>query len=203
MAHPATEADVPRLAAVLGRAFADDPLNRHLVPDDRRRVTRLPGGFAEQLRHVFLPNGAVLTTADRAGAALWLGPDAQRLSFGEQLRLLPGMVRLFGLRGMPGAMRALAELDGRAPREPHWHLSLLGVAPERQGTGIGSALLRPVLERCDREVRAAYLETSKPENLGFYGRHGFAVREQVDLSGGLRIWTMLRAPRPSRSRAAA
>src|SRR3954453_20200401 len=86
IAHPATEADVPRLAAVLGRAFADDPLNRHLVPDDERRAKRLPGGFAEQLRHAFLPNGAVLTTRDRAGAALWLGPGAQRLSLAEQLR---------------------------------------------------------------------------------------------------------------------
>jgi GNAT superfamily N-acetyltransferase len=205
MAHPATEADVPRLAAVLGRAFADDPLNRHLVPDDRRRAKRLPGGFAQQMRHVFLPNGAVLTTPDRAGAALWLGPEAQRLSFADQLRLLPGMARLFGLRGMPAAMRALGELDLRAPREPHWHLSLLGVDPARQGTGIGSALLRPMLDRCDREVRAAYLETSKQANLGFYARHGFAVREQVDLPGGLRMWTMLRAPRvrPSRSRAGA
>jgi GNAT superfamily N-acetyltransferase len=199
IAHPATEADVPRLAAVLGRAFADDPLNRHLVPNDQRRAKRLPGGMAQQLRHVFLPNGAVLTTPDRAGAALWLGPDAQRLSLGDQLRLLPGMARLFGLRGMPGAMRALAELDGRAPREPHWHLSLLGVAPERQGTGIGSALLRPVLERCDREVRAAYLETSRAANLRFYERHGFVVRERVDLRGGLRVWTMLRAPRPARA----
>jgi GNAT superfamily N-acetyltransferase len=194
IAHPATEADVPRLAAVLGRAFADDPLNKHLVPDDHRRASRLPDGFAEQLRHVFLPNGAVLTTPDRAGAALWLGPDARRLSLLEQLRMLPGMARLFGLRGMPGAMRAMAELDSRAPREPHWHLSLLGVEPERQGTGIGSALLRPVLDRCDRGRRSAYLETSKEANLRFYERHGFAVRERVDLRDGVRVWTMLRAP---------
>src|SRR5436305_13784425 len=150
MAHQATEADVPRLAAVLGRAFADDPLNKHLVPDDQRRAKRLPGGFAEQMRHVFLPSGAVLTTPDRAGAALWLGPEAQRLPLRAQLRLMPGMARLFGMRGIPGAMRTMAELDSRAPREPHWHLSLLGVEPDRQGAGIGSALLQPVLERCDR-----------------------------------------------------
>jgi ribosomal protein S18 acetylase RimI-like enzyme len=194
IAHPAGEADVGPLAEVLGRAFADDPLNRHLVPDDRRRAGRLRGGFAEQLRHVFLPNGAVLTTPDRAGAALWLGPGAQRLPLSRQVRMLPGMVRLFGARGMPAAMRALAELDARAPREAHWHLSLLGVAPERQGAGIGSALLRPILERCDREVRAAYLETANRGNLRFYERHGFAVRERVDLRGGVRVWTMLRPP---------
>jgi ribosomal protein S18 acetylase RimI-like enzyme len=190
----ATADDVPRLAEVLGRAFADDPLNRHLVPDDARRAKMLPGGFARQLRHVFLPKGAVLTTPDRAGAALWLGPEAQRLSLGEQLRLVPGMVRLFGLRGLPPATRALAELDRHAPREPYWHLSVLGVTPERQGAGVGSALMAPVLARCDRELRAAYLETANVANVAFYERHGFVVRERLDLRDGLRVWTMLRPP---------
>src|SRR5205085_8049760 len=63
-------------------------LNRHLVPDDGRRRKQLPSGFAAQLRHVFLPRGVVLTTRERDGAALWLGPGGQTLSFGEQLRLL-------------------------------------------------------------------------------------------------------------------
>jgi ribosomal protein S18 acetylase RimI-like enzyme len=191
----ATVDDVPRLAALLGQALADDPLNRHLVPDDARRARVLPEGFSDQLRRVFLPHGSVLTTADRAGAALWLGPAAQSLSLREQLRMLPGMVRMFGLRGVPAAMRALGELDRRAPREPHWHLSVLGVAPDRRGSGIGSALLRPVLERCDRGARPAYLETANPANLALYARHGFAVRDEVTLGAGVRVWTMLRAPR--------
>src|SRR3954449_11334308 len=96
----ATGDDVAHLAELLGRAFRDDPLNRHLVPDDASRAKELPGGFADQLRHVFLPKGTVLTTPDRAGAALWLGPGARRLTLTEQLRLLPGMVRLFGARGL-------------------------------------------------------------------------------------------------------
>src|SRR3954451_18022783 len=70
----ATADDVPRLAALLGQGLADDPLNRHLVPDAARRARVLPAGFSEQLRRVFLPHGSVLTTADRAGAALWLPP---------------------------------------------------------------------------------------------------------------------------------
>ena len=197
----ATEEDVPRLAALLGQALADDPLNRHLVPDDARRARVLPAGFAEQLRRVFLPHGSVLTTADRAGAALWLSPSAQPLSLREQLRMLPGMVRMFGLRGVSAAMRAMGELDRRAPHEPCWHLSVLGVAPERRRAGVGSALVRPVLERCDRDARPAYLETANPANLALYARHGFTVRDEVALGGGVRVWTMLRAPTSSRARA--
>src|SRR3954451_21257179 len=180
--------DVPRLAALLGQALADDPLNRHLVPDDARRARVLPDGFSDQLRRVFLPHGSVLTTADRAGAALGPGPAAQSLSLREQLRMLPGMVRLFGLRGVPAAMRALGELDRHAPREPHWHLSVLGVAPERRGGGTG-ALRRRVLARCDRGARPAYLETANPANLALYARHGFAVRDEVALGARVRVWT--------------
>jgi ribosomal protein S18 acetylase RimI-like enzyme len=190
----ATAADVPRLADLLGRAFADDPLNRHLIPDDERRAKMLPGGFADQMRHVFLPDGMVLTTRDRAGAALWLGPGAQRLSPAQQLRLMPGMVRLVGLRRLGAAMRSLAELDRRVPAEPHWHLSVLGVEASRRGRGIGSALLAPVLERCDRDLVPAYLETARAANLRLYERHGFTVREAVELRDGLRLWTMLRLP---------
>jgi len=193
--RPAGEGDVPRLADVLARALAQDPFNRHIVPDDARRARRLRDGFAEQLRRVFLPKGTVLTTPDRAGAALWLGPGAQRMMLGEQVRMLPGMVRLVGVRHLGAVMRTVAELDGRVLREPHWHLSLLGVSPERQRSGIGSALLRPILERCDREVTPAYLETANPANLRLYERHGFAVRERLDLRDGLRVWTMLRIPR--------
>jgi len=192
--RPASEGDVERLAEVLARALRHDPFNCHLVPDEARRARRLSEGFAEQLRRVFLPRGTVLTTPDRAGAALWLGPGAQRLSLGEQLRLVPGMARLAGVRHLGAVMRTIAELDRRVPREPHWHLSLLGVSPERQGSGIGSALLRPILERCDREVTPAYLETANPANLRLYERHGFAVRERLDLRDGPRVWTMLRIP---------
>ena len=34
----------------------------------------------------------------------------------------------------------------------------MDVRPERQGEGIGSALLRAVLDRCDLEGAAVYLE---------------------------------------------
>lgn len=37
------------------------------------------------------------------------------------------------------------------PREPHWYLFGIGVGPARPGTGVGSALLRSRLDRCDHD----------------------------------------------------
>ena len=82
---------------------------------------------------------------------------------------------------------------------PHWHwyLVLLGVDPPRQGGGIGSALLAPVLARADEGKLPVYLETANPGNLAFYQKRGFTVRAQAQLSdGGAYLWYMVRGSKP-------
>ena len=75
--------------------------------------------------------------------------------------------------------------------------SVVGVEPDRQRAGIGSALLAPIVERCDRDFVPAYLESSREDNLAFYHRLGFEVTGRIDLpGGGPPIWPMWRAPRP-------
>ncbi len=67
--------------------------------------------------------------------------------------------------------------------------------PDDQGRGIGSALLRPVLTRCDREGVPAYLEASSERNRALYARHGFEVVERIELpGGGPPMWRMWREP---------
>ena len=66
---------------------------------------------------------------------------------------------------------------------------------EQQGKGVGTALLRPVLEHCDAEGIPCYLESSKERNVPFYRRHGFEVVEEVSLpDDGPMLWTMWREP---------
>ena len=58
---------------------------------------------------------------------------------------------------------------------------MLGTDPIHQGKGIGSALLAPVLDRCDRDGIGAYLESSKQSNIAFYRRHRFEVTGEIVL----------------------
>jgi GNAT superfamily N-acetyltransferase len=80
------------------------------------------------------------------------------------------------------------------------YLQGLGTDPPRQGEGLGSAVLQPVLARCDRDGLPAYLETTKERNVGFYESHGFAVvaRTRLPLDGPP-MWFMWREPAESRT----
>ena len=188
-------ADANTLAAMLGRAFDDDPVSTYIFPADSRRRRGLPRFFGLQLRKVFLPGGHVYTDADRATAALWQAPDGPKVSAVSQLVNLAPLVPVIGTR-LPAALRLLSAIESRHPRRPHWYLGVLGTDPDHQGKGKGSAVLEPVLRRCDTSGEAAYLESSKEGNVPFYERHGFKVTEELTVPGGPTLWLMWRDPRP-------
>ena len=96
-------------------------------------------------------------------------------------------------------IRGFDALKSNHPVEPHYYLYLLGVRPDRQSHGLGSALLRTMLERCDREQMPAYLEASSPRNIPLYLRHGFRVIREFQFGpGGPLLAAMWREPQQSR-----
>ena len=188
MVRTATPEDAEPIAAALARAFDDDPVARFGLPSDRRRPAQLRRFYVQRLR-TLLPEELVFCDEQRRGAALWAPPDKWRTPLGELLRtrIVTRRLPLFLLGGM--------RVEHRHPREPHYYLAVLGVDPAAQGSGIGSRLLQPMLERCDTEGVPAYLESSKERNIDFYARHGFRVTGEVRLHRGPRLWLMWRDPR--------
>ncbi len=102
--RPPSKSDVKRLAAVLGRAFHDDPVMAWILADDTRRAKGLPRLFAAITRHHFLSGGGAevaVRDGEIGAAALWDGPGRWKQTPSEELRMLPTMVLAFG-----SAMRA-------------------------------------------------------------------------------------------------
>jgi GNAT superfamily N-acetyltransferase len=187
--------DVAGLAAALARAFYEDPVFRWLIPDDSNRLRRSERGFSLYLRKVYLQHDECYTTKDVVGGALWMPPETWHLGPLAQMRLLPGMASAMGGR-LPQLMRAITTIESNHPKEAHWYLPFVGVEPERQGRGIGTQLLQPILERCDRDRMPAYLEATTPRNRACYERQGFEITEEFAFpKGGPPAWRMWREPR--------
>jgi ribosomal protein S18 acetylase RimI-like enzyme len=188
----ATSADVARIAAVQAQAFHDDPVFIWWIPDDDRRRATLPA-FFELYLESFLVHDEVYVNADVTGTVVW-GPPANPLgiddeeAFGRRLEQIVAEVDM-------GRVYELATLfEEHHPREPHYYLQWAAVEPERQGQGIGSALLTPVLRRCDRDGMSAYTEATSLHNRRLYERHGFTFLNEIAPASGPPLYRMWRKP---------
>ncbi len=187
-------------AALLGRAFADDPLMKFLVaerssvPDGARR-------FFEASLKLGLRQGEVHVLADMEGAAVWLRPDHTKVGLSAMLG--SGMLAAtlgMGVKSLgrfASIYRYVEPLEELTVPGPHWLLMLLGIDPPHQGKGLGGRLLAPVLERADADGVACYLDSGNERNLAFYHRHGFEVAREVQIPKGPKVWAMVREPIPA------
>jgi len=193
----ATPADAAAVADAIGDAFRDDPVMSWLIPDEGRRHARVPEYFQAVTDHVYLHHREVYLTEDGLGAALWLPPGATASSppLLVGLRLAWKLFRVAGFGGLRRANTLLSVMSANHPKGPHYYLHALGVRHGQQGRGIGSALIRHVTDRCDREGALAYLENSNERNTPLYERNGFRTVGQWQApGGGPTIWFMTRQP---------
>jgi GNAT superfamily N-acetyltransferase len=190
----AQPADVPPMVEALARAFYEDPVFNWLFPDDARRLAQSRKYFHGRAR-LLMQQEETYTIDGAAAGAMWARPGEWRDPPLSALRQIVALMPALGRR-MPRALGGLREIEEKHPRAPHWYLAVLGTDPPRQGEGIGSALLAPVLADCDRLEVPAYLETGTERNVAFYTRHGFRVTSEIRLPDGPPMWLMWRDPRP-------
>jgi len=190
----ASRADVPALARMLARAFLDDPVASWAWRPDRLRPKALER-FQRQRLLQLLADDAVWTTAELDCAALWAAPGRWKTTLIQDAVFLPCFAHPRLALRAPLVVAGWLDLERRHPtKPPHYYLAVLGTDPARQGRGLGSAALAPVLEQCDRDGVGAFLESSKERNVDFYARHGFRVTEEIRLLRGPKMWHMWREP---------
>ncbi|MGW1538090.1 GNAT family N-acetyltransferase [Streptomyces aureus] len=196
----AGETDRELVVRLLDEAFQDDPVSNWVFPTPAHRRAKHPALMAA-FTDVVLAEGRIDLAEDGSACALWLSVPAGAQHDGAdegdaedgpaELRAAvdPDNERVEQI----GRLTAGVHPEGRA----HAYLWMIGVAPERQGQGLGRALIESVLDRCDREGLAAYLEASNARSRALYERLGFEPEgSPLDLPGGPRMWPMWREPRP-------
>jgi ribosomal protein S18 acetylase RimI-like enzyme len=182
--------DLEMILDLLGDAFADDPVMQWVTP--KSSYPR----YAFELTVPFcLGQGHTYVAADGSGAASWLPPGVELAS-----PITPGAiwrgVREYGLGSLPRALATLIQTQRRHPKQDYYYLFTIGALRAERGRGVGSALMREGLERCDADHMPAYLESSNVKNLPFYRKHGFEVIDELALAmNGPTLWLMWRPAR--------
>jgi ribosomal protein S18 acetylase RimI-like enzyme len=212
----AASGDVPGLAAMLARAFIDDPVAEWSCRPDSLRRSVLERFYTTRTGQL-LADDEVWVTGEQTSAALWAPPKRWKLTALQDARLSGALLHPRLLARAPLVVVGLLGLERNHPvAPPHWYLAFLGTDPSAQGQGLGSAVLRPVLEQCDSDGIAdgvaaylesskedkpnmqgpmpAYLESSKESNISFYERFGFKVIGEHRLPRGPKVWPMWRDP---------
>ncbi|MFJ6635724.1 GNAT family N-acetyltransferase [Streptomyces sp. NPDC091376] len=188
----AGESDRETVVRLLDEAFMHDPVSSWVFPDEAHR-RRVHGVFLGVFLEAALAEGRVDMAEDGTAAALWLQVPADAP---EEEDDTPARMREIAdpdneRAELVGRLTGAAHPTGRA----HEYLLLIAVSPERQGEGLGTALLAPALERCDREGLPAYLEASNARSSKLYERLGFAFTDRtVELPDGPTMWPMWREP---------
>jgi GNAT superfamily N-acetyltransferase len=161
-------------------AFVDDPVVRHLFPDE----DTYPQYAAAFFGHLFdkrVCHGTVWTIERGASAAMWDGPSAE-----------PGPPG--GLDELPADVRARVTayddaLHAVLPRTPFWYLGVLGTHPDYAGRRWGRAVMAVGLRRAATDGLPAVLETSNPANIEVYRRAGWTVIRDLT-HHGVNVWVM-------------
>ena len=183
----ATTADLSGVSQALAAAFFDDPVFTWCYPDALRRRQIAPR-FFEIVTKAIVTHDEIYTTDHVVAAAVWVPPDVE-----DDEQMVAALGEVSG-EYAPRLFAALELMDENHPVEPHHYLFLLGTRPEWQSRGIGSDLIRPVLEVCDRDQVPAYLEATSEGNRRLYLRHGFEVTAEIQLPHGPTMWRMWRRP---------
>jgi GNAT superfamily N-acetyltransferase len=178
---------------VLARGMRDNP--NHVAvwgADPDYRMQALTGFMGATL-----PLAAQAVGAARDGVLVGvcgIAPPAQCI--GDIFRALDGEVPQFSENAAEQARIAewLTAWGTRDPEETHWHLGPLAADLPVQRQGIGTVLMDQFCSTVDEAGDAAYLETDKAENVGYYERFGFETVDETDVIG-VRNWFMRRSPR--------
>lgn len=188
----ATLDDAPQVATTMATALADEAMLRWSFPEDdfEGRIHRHFSYYDRETTR----RGWVRIADDGAGAAVWI-PHDQREEDAAIGAAPPGEEEPILGNRVERHASFWTWVEDHRPEEPLEHLSHIGVVPERQGTGLGKALMRDGIERADEARLSIWLETSKARNVAYYEGFGFTVAADEDApEHGPHIWFMRRDP---------
>lgn len=176
----ATRKDKNRIIEILTFAFRSNASVNFITGNGSDRLMRICD-LMDYAFEVCFRYGKVVLSEDRNACALVLFPEKKGLSFRSLWLDVWLVFKVVRASGLFPVLRREKLIKLRHPSADFFYLWFIGVHPDQQGLGLGSALLREVLDSADGMNRPVYLETSTLVNIPWYKRFGFSVFDELDL----------------------
>ncbi|MDN5214467.1 GNAT family N-acetyltransferase [Fulvivirgaceae bacterium BMA12] len=169
----AKETDLAQVVKLITRSFDKNKSVNYVVKQDKKRIRRIER-LAEYAFRVCYAFGEVWMSEDKNACALFLFSEKKRLTLNAiwwDLKLAFGTI---GISRVSKVLTREGKVKKQHPQNTHYcYLWFIGVDPNHQKKGLGSQLLRQLIDKCRQWQRPIYLETSVSSNLKWYKSLGF------------------------------
>ncbi|MFW9949747.1 MAG: GNAT family N-acetyltransferase [Candidatus Thorarchaeota archaeon] len=174
-----TKKDLKQVLKVIERAFINWSLAVAIEPNEEIRRTKAHYFYAISIKNSLKFGKAYAPTSKIEGIIMWLHSDYYEMSLSQMIK--NGAFKALYKLGYERIKKAAICIDfaekvnANVMKEPHYHLTWLGVEPELQKMGYGTNLMHGMLQEISREGMKCFVDTQERENVDYYKRFGFKL----------------------------
>lgn len=189
--------DTERITEIFSSSFENYPLMQFCFGDKYKQsmkyLTKLICDEASLVEHLLL--GAFLEGKLQGIAFLTL-PETSQKEEDVENKPTPSEEEFAAFIGEEALTRMEGYLNlkkANKPQSPHFYINTLGVDPQSQGKGIGSALLSHIhkMSKENNQSTGVALDTQTQQNVDYYQRFGYCLSSVVELET-VQNWFMFR-----------
>lgn len=176
----ADRSDKKTVVDILSQSFDDNKSVNYILPQDALRTRRLSRLMEYSFDYCLL-FGEVWLSGDKSACVLLITPRKKRSSFRSILLDIRLIIGCIGLSNVQKAMRRETLIQQQHPANGQFiYCWFIGVLPSSQHRGIGTQLMKQLIDRAGQVGLPVYLETSMERNLPWYQKLGFTIYQEMD-----------------------
>ncbi|MES2329807.1 MAG: GNAT family N-acetyltransferase [Bacteroidota bacterium] len=177
----AAYADKNLIIDILAKSFDANTSVNYIIKQDKKREKRIRAlmDYSFEMCKAF---GDVFISHDNKACALIVYPDKKKSTFRSSLLDIKLIFQSIGISNISKTLNREKLIKNIQPEITMSYLWFIGVDPSVQNQGIGSKLLKEIIDYSNANNRPIYLETSTVKNLPWYEKFGFEIYNEQDLT---------------------
>lgn len=185
----ATKGDKRLVTKILYDCFYD---NNSVIYTTKENNTRAVRKLMEYSFDICFNCGYILINEEETGCLLVKDPEKKLNFILETYLNLKLIFQSIGLSKVRRVLDRESKIKKTYRHKSYIYLWYIGVAPNEQGKGQGTAILNNLINISNKNKLPIYLETSVNKNVDWYHKHGFELNDTIPFD--VNLYSMVRQP---------